>query len=72
MIKMKQRMSHGEMGQALSVSSNYTYNECKKLLHENKAFRRGLVIAIKIVNWLYRILVFLFERKRRHDYGCKN
>ncbi len=36
-------MAHGEMGQALGVSSNYTDDECKQLLHENKAFRRGFV-----------------------------
>ena len=36
-------MAHGEMGQALGISSNYTDDECKKLLHENKAFRRGFV-----------------------------
>ena len=36
-------MAHGEMGQAVGISSNYTDDECKKLLHENKAFRRGFV-----------------------------
>ena len=36
-------MAHGKMGQALGISSNYTDDECKKLLHENKAFRRGFV-----------------------------
>lgn len=36
-------ISHGERKQELDISSNYTDEECKKLSHENKAFRRGFV-----------------------------
>lgn len=36
-------LSHGNWGQTLGVSANLSDDDCKALLHENKAFRRGFV-----------------------------
>lgn len=36
-------MAHGDMGQALGVSANFTEEQCQEYLHKNKAFRRGFV-----------------------------
>ena len=36
-------MAHGDMGQALGVSSNFTEEKCQEYFRKNKAFRRGFV-----------------------------
>ena len=36
-------LSHGDMGQKLGISANFSDEKCHEYLQKNKAFRRGFV-----------------------------
>lgn len=60
-------MAHGDMGQALGVSANFSEEKCNEYLRKNKAFRRGFVCYTdkdsKLIVPYMRILIRRKEHK---------